>query len=133
MRVTDASSPFGSRARTRILLVLQLLTATAAGDVEVLMGLLAPDVVHLGEGGPDRHAARRPVVGPYRVARLLVNLTKRIGPETELQVVRVNGEPGLLMRRDGRPDLVLSYSFDAHGRVRRVFAQLNPEKLRHLS
>ena len=33
MRVTDASSPFGSRARTRILLALQLLTETYAREL----------------------------------------------------------------------------------------------------
>ena len=96
------------------------------------MDLLAPDVVHLSDGGPDQHAARRPVVGPYRVARLLVNLTKRMPPDTELELARVNGEAGLLLRRDGRPALVVSCSFDAEGRVSRIFAQLNPEKLRHL-
>jgi RNA polymerase sigma-70 factor (ECF subfamily) len=114
-------------------LVVRLLGATAAGNVEELMDLLAPDVVHLSDGGANRHAARRPVVGPYRVSRLLVNLTKRIGSGTEIQVVRVNGEAGILMRRDGRPDLVLSFSFDAEGRLYRMFAQLNPDKLGHLS
>ena len=44
----------------------------------------------------------------------------------------MNGEAGLLLRRDGRPTLVVSCSFDAEGRVSRIFAQLNPEKLRHL-
>lgn len=37
MRVTDASSPFGSRTRTRILLALQLLTESYAREMARLL------------------------------------------------------------------------------------------------
>lgn len=114
-------------------LLARLLAATVSGDVEAVVALLAPDVVHLSDGGPDRYAARRPVVGPDRVARLLVNLTKRLPATVELQLASVNGEPGIVLRDAGRPDVVLSFSFAADGRVRRVFGQLNPDKLRHLA
>ena len=39
MKVTDASSPFGSRARTRILLALQLLRETYARELARLLEL----------------------------------------------------------------------------------------------
>ena len=39
MKVTDASSPFGSRARTRTLVALQLLTETYARELARLLGL----------------------------------------------------------------------------------------------
>ena len=97
------------------------------------MTLLAPDVVMLSDGGADRHAARRPVVGPDRVARLVVNLARRTPLDMELRIVRVNGEPGLVFERQGRADYVLSFSFAPDGRLRRLYGQLNPEKLRHLS
>ncbi len=54
-----------------------LLGAIASGDVEGVMSRLAPDVVELSDGGADRRASRRPVVGADRVARFLVNLSKR--------------------------------------------------------
>lgn len=113
-------------------LVGNLLATISSGDVEAVMTLLAPDVVLLSDAGADRHAARRPVVGTYRVARLLVNLAKRLTATTDGHVVHVNSEPGLLFVEDGHPDNVLSFSFDADGRVRRLYSQLNPEKLRHL-
>jgi hypothetical protein len=72
------------------------------------------------------------VIGPDRVARLMVNLAHRIPSEADLRLVRVNGEPGVVFRLDDRPGLVLSFSFAPDGRVLRVFAQLNPEKLRHV-
>src|SRR5688572_3896466 len=39
MKVTDASSPFGSRARTRTLVALQLLTETYARELARLLGM----------------------------------------------------------------------------------------------
>src|SRR5439155_1733197 len=59
-------------------LVGALLATVAQGDVDKVMALLAPDIVMLSDGGPDRHAARRPVVGPDRVARLMVKLARRV-------------------------------------------------------
>jgi RNA polymerase sigma-70 factor (ECF subfamily) len=113
-------------------LVANLLATVTSGDIEAVMSLLAPDVVLLSDGGPNRHAARRPVVGPDRVARLLVNLARRLTATSDMRVVHVNGEPGLLFVEDGELDNVLSFSFTDDGRVRRFYSQLNPEKLRHL-
>jgi RNA polymerase sigma-70 factor (ECF subfamily) len=113
-------------------LVDRLLATIASGDVDAVMQLLAPDVVLLSDAGAERHAARRPVEGAYRVARLLVNLAKRLTATTDGHVVHVNGEPGLLFVEDGHLDNVLSFSFAPDGRVRRLYSQLNPEKLRHL-
>ncbi len=53
-----------------------------AGDVAATMALLDPDVVLTSDGGPHRHAARRPVIGADRVTRLLVNITQRGLDET---------------------------------------------------
>jgi RNA polymerase sigma-70 factor (ECF subfamily) len=113
-------------------LVGNLLATIASGDIDSVMALLAPDVVLLSDGGAHRHAARRPVVGADRVARLVVNLARRLLPTSEVRMVQVNGETGLLFLQDGRPDSTLSFSFTPDGRVRRFYSQLNPEKLRHL-
>jgi RNA polymerase sigma-70 factor (ECF subfamily) len=113
-------------------LVSNLVATIASGDVDAVMTLLAPEVVLLSDGGAQRHAARRPVVGADRVARLVVNLAKRTLPTAEMRVVQMNGETGLLFLDDGRPDFTLSFAFTPDGRVRRFYSQLNPEKLRHL-
>src|SRR5207248_505733 len=105
-------------------LVGQLLATIARGDIDEVVHLLAPDVVLLSDGGALRHAARRPVVGRDRVARLLVNLAKRVlTADVELRPVHVNGEPGLLFVAEGRLENVLSFSFTPDGRVRRFYSQ----------
>lgn len=104
------------------------LGAIVQGDVDGLRRLLADDVVHLSDGGPHRRAARRPVLGPDRVAHLLINLASPIQLGTQGDRVRVKGEPGWYVTVDGRPEMVPFPSF-RDGRVATVFGVLNPEKL----
>lgn len=104
------------------------LGAVVQGDVDGLRRMLTDDVLHLSDGGPHRRAARRPVVGADRVARLLVNLASRMEPGTRVDPVRVNGQLGWYITVEGRPELVLVPSF-RDGRVASVLGVLNPDKL----
>lgn len=111
----------------------ELTLAMLVGDTDAVVALLAPGVVQLDDGGPMVRAARRPVVGPDRVARLLVNITKRLMAEQPVaEPVDVNGGPGLLMRVDGHPRALMTIDLDGDGLVQRIWVQLNPDKLRHL-
>lgn len=103
--------------------------AVAVGDVDGLRSMLTEDVVHLSDGGPHRRAARRPVVGPHRVARLLINLAARSKPGTRVDPVLVNGQPAWYATVDGEPEILVVPSF-RDGRVSNVHAVLNPDKLR---
>ena len=115
-------------------MIEQLLVATTSGDIDSVMQLLAPDVVHLGDGGADRRAARRPVVGPERVARLLTNLAQRLVPlGYSARLATVNGGTGVVFEHEGHVDSVMSLSLAADGRVRRVYIQRNPDKLEHVT
>ncbi len=110
----------------------KFVTATLAGDVETVMSLLSEDVVQLDDGGPRRHAARRPVVGRHRVARLWINLAKRLDPETTSEFVRVNTMIGVVLRIRGEADMVLCAGFSPDGLISRIYFQLNPDKLHHV-
>ncbi len=109
------------------------LGAVGAGDIDGVTALLAPDVVTTSDGGPDHHAARRPVVGPDRVARFLVNLARRaLRPGVTLSPADLNGQPGLIVEEDGRTVLALACSV-VDGRVDRIWAVVNPEKTASLA
>lgn len=114
-------------------LLTEAVSRVMAGDITGLMTLLAPDVVQLDDGGPRQHAARYPIVGPERVARFLVNIAKRIVPGTTVETVTVNERVGLLFRVDDTAGLVMCFDLNPDGKVWRIFAQLNPDKLRHLN
>jgi hypothetical protein len=63
----------------------------------------------------------------------MVNLARRLQHERSVRFAFVNGGLGVVFRVAERPVLVLSFSFSPDGRVRRIYGQLNPEKLRHLT
>ena len=110
-------------------LLTRLVGAVLSGDAEQLLDLLDADVVLVSDGGPSRHAARRPVVGPDRVARLLMNIARRTagGPAA---VVEVNGRPSLVLEPDeGR---FVTQIDQRDGKVVAIWVVLNPTKLHGL-
>ena len=105
----------------------ELLLAVAAGDVGTVVSLLSDDVVLISDGGATVRAARRPVVGPERVARFLVNLNRRY-PVAAVEATAINGEPGVVMHLADGIDLVVAVEV-VEGRVHAVHAIRNPEKI----
>jgi RNA polymerase sigma-70 factor (ECF subfamily) len=112
-------------------LVDELITAVTAGDVEATLASLAPDVVLVSDGGPNRRAARRPVVGAERVARLLINLTDRAFGRARATPIAVNGDPGLVVSVDGTLDMVIAFEVE-DDRVAALWIVRNPDKLEHV-
>jgi RNA polymerase sigma-70 factor (ECF subfamily) len=109
-------------------LVTDLVTAIGMGDVQGLISLLAEDVVLVSDGGPDRHAARRPVLGPDRVSRLMINLGQRVPPGAQMGIESVNAAPALVIRTE-EGAIVLTADRDADGQVAAIRVMLNPDKL----
>ncbi|MGE3689267.1 MAG: sigma factor-like helix-turn-helix DNA-binding protein, partial [Acidimicrobiia bacterium] len=102
--------------------------AALHGDVPALMRLLAPDVVLVSDGGRERHAARRPVVGSARVSRFLINIAKRLPADCTFEAVRANGAPGIVVRRRGKPIFLQSIHVGG-GCIERIEVIVNPTKL----
>ncbi len=112
-------------------LSVAFLAAVIEGDVDRLAAMLTEDVVHISDGGPDHHAARRPVRGAAKVARLFVNLARREWlPTDEFRWVDVNGQSGAYVVRDGEPYLLTVLGW-RDGKVAEALAIVNPDKLRH--
>lgn len=104
------------------------LAALFTGDPKELEKKLADDVIVLSDGGADVRAARNPVVGPHRVARLLTNLTKRIPEDASLEIVEANGELAAALVMDGVPIAVHEVEF-RDGLLHRLHSVNNPDKL----
>jgi RNA polymerase sigma-70 factor (ECF subfamily) len=109
-------------------LVTDLVTAIGLGDVQGLLDMLSDDVVLVSDGGRDRHAARRPVVGPERVARFLVNLAKRMPEGVLMGIEQVNAASALVIRAPTGA-IVMTADGDALGRISAVRLMLNPDKV----
>lgn len=107
----------------------RLFAAVLAGDVEATMALLADDVVLVSDGGPNRHAARHPIVGSERVARLVLNLARRFSPTASYQPARFNGSAGLWMHDPLYGETAIGVDVDGD-RVTQIWIVSAPEKLR---
>jgi len=111
-------------------LVRDLLRALAAGDVNEVVTRLAPQVVCITDGGPDRRAARRPVVGSSRVARLLIALARSYAHLTTRPAL-VGGSAGAVLSAGDRIEQVLAVT-SADGVITRLYFVGNPDKLTSL-
>ncbi len=105
--------------------------AIGLGDIDLVMEYLAPGVVCVSDGGATRRAARRPVIGAQRVARMLVNLTHRFTGQLAIRSALVSGDVGVVISVDGSVDLVTA--FEVHdGQVTAIRIVRNPDKLTHI-
>lgn len=104
--------------------------ACGAGSVEPLLAVLDPDVVgDFDSGGVIPGAPTRPLQGAANVAQLLVHTFS--DGDFSFLTQDVNGEPGIIIYRDGRLAVVGSIMARS-GKVTLLHAVGNPEKLAHL-
>ncbi len=109
----------------------RFLAALKTGDLQALMDELAPDAVLIADGGGVVAAVRQPVIGVKKVVNLLRGFS-RVAPVAVIEPVLLNGEPGARVLLDGAVDTVIGFAFEG-GRISRIFAVRNPDKLRRLT
>ncbi|GAA0377088.1 sigma factor [Acrocarpospora corrugata] len=122
---------FDVPAQRRESIVRRFLTAAGNGDLAALEQLLAADVTAWSDGGGKASAARKPVLGPVKIARFVLGLVTN-GPAVEVTFTQVNGEPGLVATAGGRVIVVAAFETDGE-RIFALRSVLNPDKLRYVS
>jgi len=119
-------------------LARRFFEAAAGGDMDALLGMLAPDVVLHADGGGKTQAIGKPLAGRQPVSRMLVSLLRRarvLG--ASLRLAWVNGQPGaVLYDAEGRVVSVIELDIGPNGHgsdvVQTMHAVVNPDKLAHL-
>jgi len=109
-------------------LARRFLDACTTGDVDGLVALLTDDAVAWSDGGGKFAAARRPVTGAERVARLLAGVMRKWRSSGDVRLEPVSGGLGLAFHRGGRLCGVITVDSAAE-RVAQVFIVMNPDKL----
>ena len=116
----------------QLMVAAEFVAAVAAGDEARVRALVTADAVLVSDGGANRHAARRPVIGPERIARFLVNIFRRFasieGHTVAARSCWINGSPGVVLSIDAMPYWVAAFDV-RDGQVDRLHATLNPDKL----
>jgi len=92
--------------------------------------VLAPDVVVVADSGGLAPAARRPVTGRQRVAAALSHFA-RLAPGVEITTPLVNGAVAARIDPGGEFDTAITFVVE-EGRITRMYAMRNPDKLSRL-
>ena len=118
-------------------LLMAFVSAANGGEQEPLLELLAEDAVLIADAGPGgtRYGrirnVGRPVLGRAKIAALMQAAARQRLPPAEFQERVLNGEPAAVGFRDGSAVVAVLVSI-AEGKIRHVFLQADPERLRHL-
>jgi len=103
------------------------IAATATGDLATLLPLLDASVVGWADVGGTLAAVRNPNVGPQKVGDGVMYF---FGPASGSTLERrnINGEPGIVVYREGKVAAVIALIHKA-GAITRVYVVADPRKL----
>jgi RNA polymerase sigma-70 factor (TIGR02957 family) len=112
----------------------RFLAATAGGDINTLLELLAPEVTLWTDGGGKVRQATRPVTGASRVAAWFAGVSARpyqgvLPADMQVELVELNGVPGIVFRTGDRVIATLTLDLDDDGRIAGILNVANPDKL----
>jgi RNA polymerase sigma-70 factor (ECF subfamily) len=129
-RIEDRRQRFDADLRHGHEMTLAFISACATGDLDGLLSMLADDVILWTDGGGKVRAALRPVIGPHRSSRFLLNVAKRL--QGRPQLATLNGQPAAVFIDGGT--VVSALVLDIlDGKIVAVRAVTNPDKLERLT
>jgi RNA polymerase sigma-70 factor, ECF subfamily len=106
----------------------RFFAAASSGDIDGLMEMLAPDVVWTADSDGRRTAARRPIFGADRVARVIVGLVRVAGERGRIEPAMYNNAPALKLYLGDSFEGVITVEI-TDGRISHFYAMRNPDKL----
>ncbi|PQD99397.1 RNA polymerase subunit sigma-24 [Mycobacterium sp. EPG1] len=109
-------------------ITMKFFAAAATGDMDGLLEMLAPDVVWTADSDGKVSAARRPVEGADKVARLILGFVRLAGGEGRVEPAFYNSAPALVLYTGDVLEGVVTFEV-ADGRITNFYAMRNPEKL----
>ena len=119
-------------------LLRAFLAAAASGDVDAVATLLADDVVLIVDAGPTGGSFGRvrnlpgPLVGAPKVAAFVAAVTPQGAEGLETRECELNGQPAVLVLRDGQPSAAILLSVSDE-RIIGVFMHADPARLGHVA
>ena len=119
-------------ASTHKRLTETFLAASSEGDLEGLLSVLAEDVELRSDHGGKVPASRKPLYGSDIVARFMLGLREKSKDwDVAASVLQMNGGTGIAFVLNGSLQSVFRFEVE-HGRICRIYATLNPDKLQHV-
>lgn len=131
-QVQEGRPRFSVPRETHQRLLRAFADAAARGSLQDLKALMAEDVELIGDGGGKVQSFSKILRGSQRLAQLYFALWRRLGPAVRMELVEINGEPGLLRFVDGALESAQTFEIE-NERIVRIRAQRNPDKLAHIA
>jgi len=114
--------------------VYRFLGALHQADVNLVLSMLAEDVVLISDGGGKVFAAVRPVETRNHVMRFLFGIIsqgQKIEGDTSIEMKEINNQIGLIITTgDGVVTVALVHA--EHQLIRNIYLIRNPDKLKHI-
>lgn len=135
--VRDERRTLAVAAEVHRQLLHEFLAAARSGELASVARLLTEDVVMIADGGPDGASYGRvrnlqgPLVGAKKVAAFLAAVTPQGANGLALHERDLNGEPAVVVLRDGRLFATISVAV-RDGQVSAVFLQADQDRLGHV-
>jgi RNA polymerase sigma-70 factor (ECF subfamily) len=106
----------------------RFFAAASTGDVDGLIEMLSTDVVWTADSDGKVSAARRPVSGAERVAKLVIGLVRVAGESGRVEPAMYNNAPALKLYLGDSFEGVITVEI-TDGRISHFYAMRNPDKL----
>jgi RNA polymerase sigma-70 factor (ECF subfamily) len=113
-------------------LFTRFVEALENDDRDALLAIIAPEATFTSDGGGKVFAARRVVRGNEHITRMLRAIEAKYDRPFRYRLGHMNGEPALLMYKDGRPFGVTYCDTDGE-RITAFYRVMNPDKLREVT
>ncbi len=114
--------------KTSMEITTQFFAAASTGDVDGLLEMLSTDVVWTADSDGRVSAARRPVTGAEKVAKLVVGLVRVAGEAGRVEPAMYNNAPALKLYLGENFEGIITVEI-TEGRISHFYAMRNPEKL----
>ncbi|MGJ7502295.1 RNA polymerase sigma-70 factor [Variovorax sp. ZT5P49] len=132
VQVQEGRPRFTVPRETHERLLRAFADAAARGSLQDLKALMAEDVELIGDGGGKVQTFSKILRGSQRLAQLYYSLWRRMGPAVRMEMVDINGEPGMLRFLDGELESAQTFEIE-NDRIVRIRAQRNPDKLARIA
>jgi len=126
--VEDRRVRYDTDQATRRKVTEGFLAACTGGDLKSLMGLLAPEVTLVSDGGGLAPAPRKAIHGLDLVARAMVTFAGRPPKDPSTRIVQLNGGPGIVVY-SGTTPVAAAILYLVDGVIDTIHLITNPEKL----
>jgi RNA polymerase sigma-70 factor (TIGR02957 family) len=131
-QVQDARPRYQVSRETHQRLLRAFADAAARGSMQDLKALMTEEVELIGDGGGKVQTFSKVLTGNQRLAQLYFSLWRRMGPVVRMELVEINGEPGLLRFIDGELESAQTFEIEDE-RIARIRVQRNPDKLARIA